>query len=151
MQNRRAVFELLLISALGLFVELIFIRWVASELRVLAFYKNFALIAAFLGLGLGFALRRRYPERIWFEKYFFPLLAFSVVLVLLLGRTTLSEIILLNRTNAQEFIWAGSVDINDPLLLVLVYYLLSALGLWLMQRKNLAGQSVPSGSLSAED
>jgi uncharacterized membrane protein len=58
MGRRRAVFELFLASALGLFLELIFIRWLAAEVRVFAFYKNFALIGAFLGLGLGFATAR---------------------------------------------------------------------------------------------
>ena len=120
MRNRRAVFDLFLVSALGLFVELIFIRWVASELRVLAFYKNFALIAAFLGLGLGFAARRNGPTKGWFERYFFPLLAVSVVVVLALGRTPLSEVILLNRATAQEFIWAGTLDISSPLVSALL-------------------------------
>jgi hypothetical protein len=115
MGNRRAVLELFLVSALGLFVELVFIRWAASELRLLAFYKNFALIAAFLGLGLGFAVRRRAPDATWFERYYFPLLAVGVMVILLLGRTPLGEVVLLNRTNAQEFIWAGAIDIDNPL------------------------------------
>ena len=71
MSNRRAAFDLFLISALGLFVELVFIRWVASELRVLAFYKNIALIGAFLGLGLGFALHHRVPGRDYFTRFYF--------------------------------------------------------------------------------
>jgi len=112
--NRRIAFDLFLVSALSLFTELVFIRWVASELRILAFYKNFALIAAFLGLGLGFAYRRKTTKPPLFERIFFPLLAASVILVLLLGRTTLSEIILLNRSNAEEFIWAGTIETITP-------------------------------------
>jgi hypothetical protein len=114
MDKRRSAFDLFLISALGLFVELIFIRWAASELRVLAFYKNFALIAAFLGLGLGFAIRRRDTDTRLFERYYFPLLAASVILILLLGRTPLSEFILLNRAGSQEFIWAGTLELQNP-------------------------------------
>jgi SAM-dependent methyltransferase len=120
MANRRAAFDLILVSALGLFVELIFIRWVASELRVLAFYKNVALIGAFLGLGLGFALRHRSPQRDYFSRFYFPLLLVNVVVVLLLGRTNLSELILLNRTNAQEFLWAGTLDVTNPLVSTLL-------------------------------
>jgi hypothetical protein len=120
MNRRRDVYDLLLVSALGLFIELVFIRWVASELRVFAFYKNFALIAAFLGLGLGFALRRRRPASTSFERFYFPLMAGIVVLVLVLGRTPLSQIILLNRTNAQEFIWAGVIDVQNPLVSTLL-------------------------------
>jgi len=118
--KRRAVFDLFLISSLSLFTELIFIRWVASELRILAFYKNFALIAAFLGLGLGFAYRRNSSKPQLFERLFFPLLAASVLLVLLLGRTDLSEIILLNRVNAEEFIWAGTLETSSPAIITLI-------------------------------
>ncbi len=107
MENRRAGWDLFLISALGLFVELMFIRWVASEVRVVAFYKNFALIAAFLGLGIGFAIARREKGVQWFDRWFLPLLSVSVVIVLIMGRTMLSEVILLNRQNGQEFVWAG--------------------------------------------
>ncbi len=114
MNNKRAVFELFLVSALTLFVELIFIRWAASEVRMLAFYKNFALIAAFLGIGLGFAYRQRSPNKRLFERYFFPLLTASVILLLLFGRTSLSDMILLNRSGAEEYIWAGTIDIQNP-------------------------------------
>ena len=62
MPNRKAVVELFLVSALGLFAEMVFIRWIASELRVVAFYKNLALLGAYLGLGLGFAWHRRKPD-----------------------------------------------------------------------------------------
>jgi SAM-dependent methyltransferase len=120
MKNRRAIIDLFLISALGLFVELIFIRWAASELRILAFYKNFALIAAFLGLGLGFAYKRRSSDHQLFERFFFPVLAASVLLVLILGRTALSEIIMLNRANTEEFVWAGTLNIQDPTINVLL-------------------------------
>jgi hypothetical protein len=50
---------LVLASLLGLFLELLLIRWVSSEIRIFAYFKNFVLIAAFLGFGLGFQLSRR--------------------------------------------------------------------------------------------
>lgn len=121
MQKRRAFFDLFLISALGLFIELVFIRWVASELRVIAFYKNFALMAAFLGLGLGFALQRRPGAPRLFEGRYLFVLAVSVVVVLILGRTqAISEGILLNRANAQEFVWAGTMSTSIPWVSVLL-------------------------------
>src|SRR5258708_7803012 len=51
--------ELLLISAAGLFVELMMIRWISSEITIFAYFKNFVLIACFLGFGLGAHLCRR--------------------------------------------------------------------------------------------
>src|SRR5579872_2527702 len=43
-------------AALSLFLELAIIRWQASVFEFFAFYKNFGLLACFVGLGLGYAL-----------------------------------------------------------------------------------------------
>ncbi len=45
--------NLLLISFLALFFELALIRWIPTRLRLLAYFSNFILIAALLGMGLG--------------------------------------------------------------------------------------------------
>jgi spermidine synthase len=46
-------------AALSLFLELAIIRWQSSVFEFFAFYKNFSLLACFLGLGLGYALATR--------------------------------------------------------------------------------------------
>ena len=51
--------QLALISVLSLFLELLLIRWVSSEIRLFAYFKNFVLMACFLGFGLGCYLCRR--------------------------------------------------------------------------------------------
>ena len=51
--------DLFVISFLALFMEVMLIRWVPSYERVLAYFTNFVLIAAFLGLGLGAMLTGR--------------------------------------------------------------------------------------------
>jgi len=51
--------RLVLVSGLGLFLEMMMIRWVSSEIRIFAYFKNFVLIACFLGFGLGCYLSRR--------------------------------------------------------------------------------------------
>ena len=51
----RLIWELFLISLLALYAELVMIRWLASEIRVFAYFKNLPLMASFLGLGLGCA------------------------------------------------------------------------------------------------
>jgi len=58
----RLSWELLLISFLFLYVELVVIRWLASEIRVFAYFKNLPLMASFLGLGLGCARCGRRAE-----------------------------------------------------------------------------------------
>jgi SAM-dependent methyltransferase len=46
-------------SLLGLYLELLMIRWISSEIPIFAYLKNFVLIACFLGFGLGCYLCRR--------------------------------------------------------------------------------------------
>src|SRR5215471_4645968 len=54
--------HLLLASFLTLFAELAFIRWIAVEVRVFAYFKNLALLLCFVGFGLGCALARQAPR-----------------------------------------------------------------------------------------
>lgn len=51
--------QLALVSIGGLFLELLIIRWISSEIRIFAFFKNFVLVACYLGFGLGGYLSRR--------------------------------------------------------------------------------------------
>jgi spermidine synthase len=50
---------LIVSSVLSLFLELMLIRWISSEIRIFAYFKNFVLIACFLGFGAGCYLCRR--------------------------------------------------------------------------------------------
>ncbi len=71
--------RLVLVSALGLFLELLLIRWISSEIRIFAYFKNFVLIACFLGFGLGAHLCKR---RIHLLASFAPLLYLSLLVKL---------------------------------------------------------------------
>ncbi len=51
--------KLVLVSVLTLFLELLMIRWVSSEVRIFAYFKNFVLVACFLGFGVGCYMSRR--------------------------------------------------------------------------------------------
>lgn len=42
-----------MISVLGLFLELMLIRWIGTEIRIFAYLQNTVLIVCFLGLGVG--------------------------------------------------------------------------------------------------
>ena len=61
-ESERKVWRLLLASFLVLFAELAFIRWIAVEVRIFAYFKNLALLLCFLGFGMGCALVRE-PTR----------------------------------------------------------------------------------------
>ena len=52
-------YQLVVASFLTLFAELAFIRWIAVEIRVFAYFKNLALLLCFVGFGLGCALARQ--------------------------------------------------------------------------------------------
>ncbi len=71
--------QLALASVAGLFLELLMIRWVSSEIPVFAYFKNFVLIACFLGFGLGCCLSRR---RIRILALFVPMLILALVVTL---------------------------------------------------------------------
>jgi len=69
--------QLILISLLSLFLEMLMIRWVSSDIRIFAYFKNFVLIACFLGFGLGCYLCRR---RVQLTALIAPLLLLTVIL-----------------------------------------------------------------------
>lgn len=52
----RPAIQLVTISFLSLYLELTFIRWAPTQVRLLAYFSNYVLIAALLGLGLGMTL-----------------------------------------------------------------------------------------------
>jgi SAM-dependent methyltransferase len=52
---------IILASALGLYMELLIIRWHASCFGLFAHFKNVSLLSCFLGLGIGYAIGRRRP------------------------------------------------------------------------------------------
>jgi SAM-dependent methyltransferase len=46
------------ISFLSLFLELLLIRWIGTEIRIFSYFRNLVLISCFLGLGIGFSLKK---------------------------------------------------------------------------------------------
>jgi hypothetical protein len=59
----RPLTRIAFLSVLIMFLEMLLIRWVGTELRVFAYLQNGILVAAFLGLGLG-ARNARQPARL---------------------------------------------------------------------------------------
>ncbi len=88
---------LLLLSCTALFLELAFIRYVPGNVRVLGYFTNLILIAAFLGLGAG-ALLSRFDARL-FPWWPCTLLA-VVVATQLFGSAATGD-------PAGEHIWQG--------------------------------------------
>ena len=98
-RNAGAVFDLVLISALGLFAELLIIRWLSVEMRIFAYFKNVPLISCFLGLGLGASLGESKGKVNYYSfPFWFALFAATVVF---LG----PRLVFVNPAGADEFIW----------------------------------------------
>ena len=51
--------EIFVVSALVLYLELVLIRWVGTEIRVFAYLGNLVLVVCFFGVGLGCYLASR--------------------------------------------------------------------------------------------
>jgi hypothetical protein len=66
---------LALISFVLLYLELVVIRWLASEIRIFAYFKNFPLLATFLGFGIGCILAPRARNYFRFAPWLLLILA----------------------------------------------------------------------------
>ena len=82
-KSTRTFWELFLLSFIALFLELAIIRWLSSEIRIFAYFKNLPLMAAFLGFGIGLWLHEK-SERmlLWFPRF----LLFLVILIAMASR-----------------------------------------------------------------
>ena len=75
-----AAIELLAASFIILFQELTLIRWLGSEIRVLAYFPNLILMSAFLGLGIGCLLGDlRRLEPLWPISLFLAIVTTQVM------------------------------------------------------------------------
>ncbi|HTW81783.1 MAG TPA: hypothetical protein VME23_19705 [Terracidiphilus sp.] len=51
--DSQAAWRLFLMSAAGLYLEMVLIRWLGTEVKIFAFFQNLTLIVCFLGFGVG--------------------------------------------------------------------------------------------------
>ena len=72
--SRRLYLNVFVCSVFMLFLEILLIRWISTEIRIFAYFKNLTLIGCFLGIGLGCLLADR-------RKVSF-LLTYPIVLVI---------------------------------------------------------------------
>jgi SAM-dependent methyltransferase len=77
MTDRSRAWWLFIASFLGLYFELFIIRYVSTEIRTLAYFKNLPLIACFLGLGVGMV---RWKAMQW-TRHLFPFVATALLLL----------------------------------------------------------------------
>lgn len=79
--------ELFIVSAASLYFELAVIRWLSSEIRIFAYFKNIPLMACLFGLGLGMAMAA--SKRDLFKL--FPIGLFALVLIICVAGHTVGN------------------------------------------------------------
>src|SRR5215207_2113396 len=113
--NRTAA--IFLISVFGLFLELMLIRWVGTEIRIFAYLQNTVLIVCFLGLGLGCLTCRR-PVQM--HRGLLALLALVVILAVPACRAVMAKITDLLSVLGDFLIWENAVSQGPALTLLRV-------------------------------
>ena len=92
-KSKRTFWELFLLSFIALFLELAIIRWLSSEIRIFAYFKNLPLMAAFLGFGIGFWLYEKSDRLLlWFPR----LLLFLVILIAYASRIGITHVVFID-------------------------------------------------------
>lgn len=99
----RAGLELLAVSFVVLFQELALIRWLPSQVRVVAYFPNLILISAFLGLGVG-CLRAKRPSMLWM---------WAPSLLVIVGVSTLLSRVAFTANSISEHLWLLYYDLPD--------------------------------------
>jgi len=97
---RNPTARLLLCGFAALYWELALIRWLSSCVRIVAYFSNFVLIAAFFGLGAGALLTSR---RLRLQRGIVPMLALAILIGL-----ALSGFHHPNPQSPDEYIWIGA-------------------------------------------
>lgn len=98
-----------LISVLGLFLEMLLIRWVGTEVRIFAYLQNTILVVCFLGLGLGcFTCRKPVDLR----PALVPLAFLSLLFAIPVTREGIGMISIFLSATGDQLIW-NSATITD--------------------------------------
>jgi hypothetical protein len=100
--TRAAAARLLAASFVVLYQELTLIRWLGSQVRVLAYFPNVVLLSAFLGLGAGSLLARR-PRSLlaWWPP----------LLLLVLGAAWAMSRVAFTQESVSEHLWLLYYDL----------------------------------------
>ncbi|MRR06871.1 MAG: hypothetical protein EG828_07990 [Deltaproteobacteria bacterium] len=99
-----------LVSVWGLFLEMLLIRWVGTEIRIFAYLQNTILVVCFLGLGLGCLTSR---EPITIRNTLLPILIFLFLMAVPWTREALGSISDLLSVLGDINVWTSSYKINS--------------------------------------
>jgi hypothetical protein len=119
--------DLALVSFLVLYFEMIVIRWLSSDIRVFAYFKNLPLLAAFLGLGIG-CMRAR--DR---SFHLFGVLLFGFcAIVAFAGPLDLVHLYIPQQNDLKFFNDPQASDFARPVALLVFKFLVVVIGLFFL-------------------
>ncbi len=104
--NRR--WALLLVSIAGLFLEMLMIRWIGTEIRIFAYLQNTILVVCFLGLGLGCFTSRRAID---LRRSLIPLALLVSLMAIPVTRDGLGRISTMLSATGDLNIWDSAVAV----------------------------------------
>lgn len=137
MDYNRAL-RVFLSSFLVLFVEVALIRWMPAYIRLLAYFSNFILLAAFLGIGVGCLLA---ATRVRLFAWF-PLVLFALVAVVYFFRLEVAI-----QTSGDIFFSSGTpqkvVTVESTYLLPVLFVIVASLFASLAQRMAAEMSALP--------
>lgn len=132
---------ILVVSVLGLFLEMMLIRWISTEIRIFAYLQNAVLVVCVLGMGMG-CLTSRGPFSI--GRVLGPLVALVALVAIPQTRQFLTAISLFLGVLDDFVIWNVSLSATPTQSLVLVA---SGLGLTFLVTSLIWSVFVPIGRL----
>ena len=91
LKKKELFLNVILAAGLSLFLELSIIRIHSSYLHFFSFFKNISLLSCFLGLGIGYALKK---YKIYSLNWIFPLLTLQIIMLYFLNQTPVSNILI---------------------------------------------------------
>lgn len=97
------------VSVLGLFLELLLIRWLGTEVRIFAYLQNTVLVVCFMGLGLG-CLTCRQPFAL--KDVLWPLFSLVLLLAIPYTRRVLGQINELLNLFGDLLIWTETAALS---------------------------------------
>jgi len=112
--SRNAAWMIFLVSMLGLYLELMLIRWLSTEVRIFAYLQNTVLVVCFLGIGMG-CFTSRQPANL--RGSLLALLSLALLMAIPVSRLALENVtsffgllddLVIWQTTSYDFDWLGT-------------------------------------------
>jgi len=104
---RNRTWAIFWVSVLGLFLEMLLIRWIGTEIRIFAYLQNTVLVVCFLGLGMGCFTCRK-PIRI--NRLLVSLVTLTTLLAMPFTRAAMGKISELLSVLGDLVIWGQAIS-----------------------------------------